>query len=161
MSNVKMNEKDFREKWQGNLGNVSIDELPNLLRDMLEDANDYGTICLALGFGATATAWAMNKEPNGGITGFQSGFVMWEFIRQWNYNRNRCGMKIIDYDKLLYPQYNDYFDKVIPENIWKSVQEEARNLLETHKDLNPDVLVHWQSIVDGVVPFCYRVDEEV
>ena len=31
---------------------------------------------------------------------------MWDFIIDWMYTSNQCGLRIVDYDDMLYPQYN-------------------------------------------------------
>ena len=58
---------------------------------------DYGTVCHAIALSAVATAWAANKTAQGGITGFQAGAVMWEFIKNWSYSSNKTGMRLVDY----------------------------------------------------------------
>ena len=93
---------------------------------MLKDSNDYGSIARALGYGAVVTARAMDRSPQGGITRFQAGFVMWTFIRKYMYSDNKSGLRVVDYDKLLYPQYEDYFSNTISASGWKLLQEEAR-----------------------------------
>ena len=91
-------------------------------------------------------------------------FVLWDFIRQWSYSSNRCGLGILDYDAMLYPCYADHYDKVISEEIWESLQEEAKKKLEQAKKnkefASPNVVEHWRSIVDGKVPFGFRVGND-
>jgi hypothetical protein len=68
---------------------------------------------------------------------------------------------MIDYDNMLFPQYAYKFEKTISSDIWKLLQEEAQRKLEEDSDYaNPDVINHWKSIVDGVVPFGYKIEEE-
>jgi len=155
-----MQEKEFVEKWSVRLSDCkSVDDLPEFLTEMLKDADDYGSIARALGYGAVVTARVMNNSPQGGITGFQAGFVMWTFVREWMYKGNKCGLKIVDYDNMLYPQDSDKFDKVISSSIWDGLQLEALERLKRNPDAHPNVLNHWQSIVDGVVPFGHEVKD--
>ena len=88
---------------------------------------------------------------------------MWDFIREWEFSDNKCGLAIIDYDNMLYPQYeNKFCKKTISSYTWKSLQERARELLEETSAGEPAadrVIEHWKSIVDGVVPFGYTVEE--
>jgi hypothetical protein len=157
-----MNQKQFEEKWQGRLKEVkNIKRLPRFLRKMLKDADDYGSIAVALGYGSVACAWAMNKHKNGGITGFQAGFVMWTFIREWEHKHNKTGLRILDYDNMLFPTYEDRFEKTITKSMWESLQEMAKKKLEEKEEhVAPRVINHWQSIVDGTVPFGYTVKED-
>jgi hypothetical protein len=68
---------------------------------------------------------------------------------------------MINYDDMLYPQYEHKFEKTISSDIWKLLQEEAQRKLEEDSEYaNLDVINHWKSIVDGVVPFGYKIEEE-
>ena len=157
-----MEEKEFLEKWTEKAKDIQeISELPNLLENMLKDANDYGSIARCIGLGAVAAAKAMDRSEMGGITGFQAGFVMWTFIREWMYFNNKCGLKIVDYDNMLYPQYDCKFEKTINSDIWKGIQRQAKINLENIDDYTHiNVINHWKSIVNGVVPFGYRIVED-
>ena len=155
-----MQEKDFVEKWSERLSDpVTVGELPEFLTEMLEDADGYGSIARALGYGAVVTARAMDRSPQGGITFFQAGFVMWTFVRELMYESNKCGLRIVDYDKMLYPQYGHDFEKTITNDVWKSLQEEAEKSLDSRESAHPNVRDHWNSIVSGVVPFGYVVKD--
>jgi len=117
--------------------------------------HDYGTMCHAVAACALAAAWASCKEI--GLSSFQAGFVMWDFIKNWTYTTNECGLKIIDYDNMLYPQYSDKFDKNIDKDTWKAIQEKAKANLDKENFACGSVIHHWKSIVEGYVPFGYRV----
>jgi hypothetical protein len=215
-------------EWYDKASKITIDELPEFLNKLMNNYHhDYGTICHALAAGSIATAWAMNNNPKGGITGFQAGAVMWEFIRHWMYKNNKTGLRLLDYDNFLYPQYDNKFDKTIDQNTWKAIQKEAQEKIsKTNNEYNQylkscekykidieefvkkypdyyerkkyydkltigtgkeweeekikeengfefaprepfdprphkDVYRHWQSIVNGKVPFGYRVVESL
>jgi len=221
-------EMNLQEQWYKDAREQFIDELPGFINHLLNDYNhDYGTICHALSAGAIATITAMNKSPQGGITGFQAGAIMWEFIRHWNYAGNKTGLSILDYDNFLYPQYEYRYQKTIRPDIWKAIQEQARIALEKadgdyteylakrdvyksdladfikkypdylerpeyyeklgcgtgvqwdeyrkkvesgfefapslpylHVGLDSPVYKHWQSIVDGNIPFGYSISDD-
>lgn len=132
-----------------------------VMKAMCDYPHDYGSVCVAVAACALAAVYAANSLPQGGITSYQAGFVMWEFIRQLNYRGNKCGLRMIDYDNMLLPQYADKYEKTISSDTWKLLQEEAkRNLEEKSKYAHPNVINHWKSIVDGVVPFGYKIEEE-
>lgn len=80
-----------------------------------------------------ATMRAIDKSPSGGITGFQAGCIMWEFIRKWYFSSNKCGLKIVDYDNLLYPQKESSFDRVLSKDIWENVQNQAKELIADYE----------------------------
>lgn len=118
----------------------------------------YGVAPRSIAQAALATAWYLSCKF--GITGFQSGFIMWEFIKDWSYPDNKCGLRLMNMDDMLYPQYKYKFDKTISSDTWAALQKEARNKLEDRKDAHPAVIAHWKSIVNGDVPFGYTVSDE-
>lgn len=144
----------------------AMKQTPDTIGDFVKHAmcdypHDYESVCVAVAACALAGVYAADSLPQGGITGFQAGFVMWEFIRQLNYRRNKCGLRMINYDNMLFPQYADKFEKTISSDTWKALQEEAkRKLEECSTYVHPAVINHWKSIVDGVVPFGYKIEEE-
>ena len=137
----------------------TIDQLTEFINHLLGDyVHDYGTVCHAIGAAAVATAWyGANVE---GITRFQAGFVMWDFIKNWTKPNNKCGMKLVDYDDFLYPQYQYKYEKTISKDAWRCIQEQAKKNLESNEAACPEVRNHWLNIVCGIVPFGYKVEDD-
>lgn len=137
----------------------SFDDLVAFLQRVKDNCNiGYGTAPRAIAQAALATAWYLSSEF--GITGFQAGFVMWDFIRDWRYSNNKCGLKIVDYDNMLYPRYSDHFEKTISQDVFEALQKEAWNQYNDERsDAHPNVVKHWESIIHGEVPFGYVVKE--
>lgn len=161
----KINEEQHLEKkWFKDAKEQTIETLPAFINHIMNDyEHDYGTICHAVSACALAAAWAANNHEQGGITGFQAGFVMWDFIRQWMYESNKTSLKIIDYDKMLYPQYEGKFDKIISKETFDCIQKAAQENLDRIKngdEAHPYVIKHWESIAAGNVPFGYRIKED-
>lgn len=153
-------EMKVHEEWYKEAKNQTIESLPAFVNHLMNDYNhDYGTICHALTAGAIATMWAMNNHEQGGITGFQAGAIMWEFIRHWNYDHNKCGLKMVNYDNMLYPQYEDKFQKTITPDTWKALQKEAEAKLQESEGAHPAVKEHWERIKAGKLPFGFSVSE--
>ena len=121
--------------------------------------HDYGTICHAVAACALAAAYAGIKDENyGGISNFQASFIMWDFIQQWLYTSNKTGLRIVNYDDMLYPQCEYKFDKVISESVWRSLQKQAKEKLKDCDHCAYEVIEHWQRIANGEIPFGYRVE---
>lgn len=167
MSEIKViTEKDNRadiDKWFADAKKQTFETLPDFIRHVMNDyGHDYGTVVHAIGACAVATAWACHRMEGarGGITGFQAGCVMWDFVRHWQYESNKCGLRIIDWDNLLYPQYADYFGGTISREVWEAVQKMAKELLEKRNAACGSVVSHWESIVDGKVPFGLAIEEK-
>ena len=138
-------------------------ELDALLKEIIapnSEANDYGNICYAMAAAMEATLRYINNSPNGGITGFQASMIGWEMVMKLLiHSENKCGLKLVDYENMLYPQYKEKFEKTIDKDTWKALQEEAKKKLEEIKTAHPKVIKHWKKIVKGKVPFGYKVKE--
>lgn len=138
---------------------MKMKDLPAFMDRMLNGYNhDYGTVCRAVAACAIAAAWAASDVA--GLTGFQAGFVMWDFIKNWTKSGNETGLMLVDYDNMLYPQYEERFDKTISKTTWERIQKVAKEKLEKESFVSMRVLAHWKSIVNGEVPFGYRVVDD-
>lgn len=147
--------------WYTEARQQTLDTLPAFLRHLVEDyTHDYGTICHAVAAAAVAAAQAINASPTGGITGFQAGAVMWEFITAWQGYKGP--MRLVQYEHMLYPQYASRFALTITPDTWTWLQQEAATHLTNAKDdrVATRVADHWRSIVAGQVPFGYHVEED-
>lgn len=148
--------KETLEKERKNIN--SLDELINYIQNIKDNYNiGYGTAPRAIAQATLATAWYLSDVF--GITGFQASCVMWDFIRDWSFSGNECGLKIVDYDNMLYPQYDYNFQKTISRDTFEALQEAAKKRLERSEFAHSDVVKHWQSIVDGNVPFGYIIED--
>ena len=164
-------ESGIQKEWYADVDNVkTVADLTEFVRHLTEDyRHDYGTICHAVAAAALAAAKTVDRSPSGGITGFQAGAIMWEFIRHWI--KKEGPLRLIEYQEMLYPQKEDHF-RTISKSTWEWLQKEARELLDGRKNRNPDgsvfsdsvdahpeVTAHWKSIAAGTIPFGYTVKE--
>lgn len=155
------NEFEVRDELEAKRKNIkTFDDLTTFLKYVEENGDKgYGAAPRAMAQAALAVAWYLANKF--GITSFQAGFVMWDFVRGWSYRNNKTGLRIVDYDNMLYPQYEDKFQKTITPTVWESLQKEAKERLENDTEYtHPKVIEHWKSIANGVVPFGYEVKEE-
>ena len=151
----------LQKGWCERAKSMKPDDFPEFFREMTEDyIHDYGTVCHAMAAVGLAAMFAFNNSDGarGGITGFQAGCVMWEVIRHMNYEDNKCGLRLLNMDDLLYPQYEHKFCS-ISSNIWEAVQKEAQKRLLERGAAHPDVVAHLESIVNGKVPFGLRIED--
>lgn len=155
-----MNEFEVKEKLTNQRKDIkSFDDLVSFLKDVKEHYNcGYGETPRAIAQAALATAWYFASDF--GITGFQAGFVMWDFIWDWSFSRNECGLKIVNYDEMLYPQYDYKFDKYISKDTFRLMQKQANKLLNDRKYAHPAVVKHWEAIANGEVPFGYTIKDD-
>lgn len=141
-------------------GVKTIEELCDLIKEVEEKFNyDYGVAPRSIGAVATVVADYLSYQM--GITGFQSGCVMCDFVLNYSYPNNKCGLRIVNYDNMLYPQYDYKFAKTISPRTWEALQKEARERLAKDKGFaHPNVRKHWESIVAGKMPFGYVVSND-
>lgn len=156
---VLTEEQNIQEQWYTEAKKMTLDRLPKFIDKLVNYyKHDYGTICRAIVAGMIATGNAMNKSEQGGITGYQASLIMWQFIRVWG--NKESPLKLVDYKDMLYPQYVDEFEKIISTKIWKYLQEEANEKLNAIEGANSEVVAHWRCIVEGIVPFGYKVKDD-
>lgn len=139
-------EDKIHESWYEEAKGMTIEELPNFIDRLLNEyKHDYGIICHAMAACAIATLCAMNKQE--GITSFQAGAVMWQFIRHWMSIEGP--MKLLQYRNLLYPQYENDFNTIDKETLTWLREQAAKKLAD-----EPDAPVkdYWQQIVNGYIP---------
>ena len=152
---------NLQDEWFKKAKSMKPDDFPEFFRELTEDyEHDYGTVCHAMAAIGLAAMWAFNNSEGarGGITGFQAGCVMWQVIRHMNYEDNKCGLRLLNMDDLLYPQYEHKFT-AISKDTWDAVKKEAQKRLLERGAAHPDVVAHWESIVNGKVPFGLRIED--
>ena len=78
-------EKDKEDvQWYKDAKNQTLETLPDFINHLVKDySHDYGTICKAIASAMVGVGNAINNSDQGGITGFQSSCIMWEFIQHW------------------------------------------------------------------------------
>ena len=155
MTKAIKEEDGLQKEWYEEAKKQTLETLPAFLKKLTEDyGHDYGTICHACAAAAVAAANAVNHAPCGGITGFQAGAVMWEFMGAWN--DVKAPAWLLKGENLLYPQYEDTFT-AISEDTWKWLQDEAKKRLGKRDSVHGAVAKHWELIADGRVPFGLRI----
>lgn len=156
MSTPITEEMHVHDAWYKEARDMTAEKLPEFVRKLSHDYDhDYGTICHAITAAAIGAAWSVERSPSGGITGFQAGAVMWEFMRHWN--RIEGPARLLDYNDLLFPQMEHKFRCISPET-WKDIQEKAKAKLSDTSGADTSVVAHWQSIADGNIPFGLQVE---
>lgn len=154
-----MTEAEFVAAFAPRAKDQTLETLPAFLKELAEYEHDYGTICHAMALGAVATCWAIDKSPQGGITGFQGGAITWEFVRHWDPSLlGDCGARLLNYEHMLYPQYDHQFN-TISAATWAEVQQRAAKNLAEVSDAHPNVIARWKSVCEGVIPAGYTVAE--
>lgn len=153
-------EMGIQKEWAKECDEMTLEKLPEFIRKLTQDyQHDYGTICHAIACGAIATAKAIDRSPAGGITGFQAGCIQWQMIKLWGIF-DKGPLRMVQYNKMLYPQYESIFQKTISQSTWDYLQKEAKENLGKAFFGSVEVKAHWESIAAGKVPFGYSIKED-
>lgn len=151
-------EMKVHEQWYVDAKEQTLESLPAFMAHLTGDyRHDYGTICHAVAACAIGAVWAANRSPQGGITGFQAGAIMWEFVQNWLGEKGP--MTFIRFEEMLYPQYAHKFGQRLDSHTWGWLQAEAAKHF-SEGAMHPDVRDHCQSIVNGKVPFGWVVADD-
>jgi hypothetical protein len=136
-------------------------DLKTYVEWLVEQPHTYSSIGIACTGAALAAIRTVDHSDCGGITGFQAGWIAWEFTMRFLHIDGP--MRRVEFRHMLYPQYEADFDKTISPAVWKDLQEQARAHLaevEAGGFGAEEVVAHWKSIVGGTVPFGYRVKKD-
>lgn len=103
---------------------------------------------------ALAIAGGWLGSATEGITGFMAAHVKFDFLRQWDNIGKSVGLKVINYDDLLCPQYVEKFPlKVIKKNVWLALQRACKEKLEVDgRCACYKVRQYWGDICNGIIP---------
>lgn len=93
------------------------------------------------------------------MTAYQKSRVMWNIVDALTDAEHDCGLKMVNYNHMLYPQYEDEFSGILPRQVWEALRTKAAETLSAKGDgeLCEEVRSHLQSIADGKVPFGHSV----
>src|SRR5213082_3356086 len=147
-------EMGLHDEWYARARELKTpEELLAFVKELTEQyQHDYGTICHAVAAAAIGAAWTVERSPSGGITGFQAGAIMWEFITHWMSEYKGKPLRLVDYSKMLYPQYAPDFDTTISHRAQEYLRSEATRLLAEGGDhISQEVIDHWKSIAGGTI----------
>ena len=146
---------------------TTLDEFDQFFNDIFMSGKytfTYDSICDAIAALSIAAFHLGNHSPNGGITGFMASHVMWMIISHEFISNNKTGLRLINYDKLMYPQYVDSTcldSTLLSKNIHESLITECKNKLAEEDPYASDRVVdHWKKIAEGWLPDGYRVEED-
>lgn len=158
MEKKKITEADHLEtEWLKEAKEQTLETLPKFIDHLMNDYEyDYSTYIRAVSAAMLGTFYTINNKE--GFTGFQVSFIPW-FIMDEFWGKSKTGRKVIDFDCMLFPQYEDMFRNTISKKTFKKLQERASRFIEK-RNLHPDVKKHMESIVAGEVPFGYKLISE-
>ena len=143
-----MTEKEFRDIEPYDEPKArTIEDLSALITSLVERSHDYGTCVYAMTYSALAAFDYVAHKL--GVTGFQASCADATFLARTRGMND--GFSILDYNKLLYPQFLDKFNKTATDYIYsnlESLQDKVLDFLEEKEgQVHPDVKAHWEWIL--------------
>lgn len=142
-----MTEKELQDY---KLPKINTDkELVDFINKMISVGNSYNTAPYSIALSAYAVFMYVAEKLE--VTGFQASCADIQFLKRTRDLED--GFSIVDYSKLLYPQYKDSFEKYSFDNLLREnlphLKERAKKLLEEKGDYtHENVIKHWKMIVD-------------
>lgn len=155
----------IRNEWErrAKTETKTITDLTNLATDIwnhvisLKDGEDiYNDSSSAAS--SLALAGIYMCSYNFGLTFFQMHYIMWTIIDKMMIDEHDVGLRIVNFNNMLYPQYEYLFNKTMSKDEFDALQKKAASMLKIG-NLGKEVEEHLKSIVAGNVPFGWKVDE--
>ena len=79
--------------------------------------------------------------------------ALWRFVRYLT--EIEMPMKIIDFTAMLFPNNEEYFANVLPQNALTIIQRQAKLMLENKVYENEEHKLHLEKIINGQLPYEY------
>ncbi len=136
----------------------SASDLESLVADTVawqkEQLDQYsaGVITQAIiGYGG----FVLGGTVNGGSSGFSASLSELQMIDMIGIHK--APFRIICYGDMIYPQYENRFEKTITKDVWEYLRGIVREKLQASHNVHPDVYQHWVNIDNNIVPFGYII----
>lgn len=154
MGNI-MTEYEIQKKLYERASHVkNINDFCSFLEDIEHSNYDFSfSVYAALAIMRSAHNLIAKKFP---LTISQASWIGVELLKY--FGSIQGPIKILEWKNMLYPQYEEKFDKIITKDIFQILRFYAKNELEKEQGL-PHIREHWKSIVAGKVPFGYEIKE--
>lgn len=168
MEKKKITEADHLEvEWLKEAHEQTLETLPKFIDHLMNDyEHDYGTCVKAAAAAMIGAFVAFDKQE--GFTGFQAGCIPWLMMNEF-WGKSEVGRKVLDFGKMLYPQYDFMYEKSIKPKTFAKLKEVAKEKIEEadkatasgdNNFVHPHVYRHWKSIAEGNIPFGYKISNE-
>lgn len=155
---VSEDDKDIIDNWYKRAREVTPKTFGDFINELLHGYDlDYGAKIHAAA--ACTIAMFIACDDIFSFSSFQYGAAVMQILYKLNYPCNETGIRVIDYDNMLYPQHENKF-RSIRQNTWELLRKRADELIaERQLTADPSVLNHWKSISLGIVPFGYYISD--
>ena len=148
-----MDEKFVYEERKPEIESATFDNMMDIVEKYFHEyEQDYDSVVEITEACCEAMAWACSEKL--GLTGFQASCVGLLFLQRFNGIGKNVGLKVLDYDAMLYPQNAERFEPCVERSIFEGMQRQAianLNELENSRHVHPEVELHWRRIADGIV----------
>lgn len=141
----------------------SLGDAADLAADLLDKPLDMTTIVHVAAIAGLAAASAVANSHQGRSLGLVKSpdaraLVVWKFLEEYG-GFDDGPKRIVQFRKMLYPQFGPYFQKVIDRPTMDWLIERAKEVLESGREIAPAVRFHLEGIAAGIPPFGFSVEE--
>lgn len=142
----------------------SFEDAVDVAADFLEKNLGMDTIVHAAAIAALASASVVANSAKGVALKMDSspeahGLVVWKFLEEFG-GFDDGPKRIIQYRKMLYPRFEQYFAKTIDRSTMNWMIDQAKITLQSGRELHPSVRFHLEGVAAGIPPFGYSVSDE-
>ncbi len=125
---IATTEQEFREQAYEIAKSVNTPEdLAEFVKFISNVPLDYGTVVYAQCAAMLAAQHVMNESEQGGITGFQAGFIGWEMVKKFM-SVGDCGLTLIDWEKCFTPNINIGLKRPYHATSLRNCRQRQRNI---------------------------------
>lgn len=151
-------EKKITDEWYRKAKEMTVDRMPEFLKEIDEFPHTYNTIVDGIVAVALAGVYAIEHGKHGGISGFQASIIDLSFVDKWGVRE--APFKIMSYNDWLYP-HMDYKTTSIDKRSFEELQKVAKKRLEeTNYSVDESVLARWRLIARGELPDGFHLRED-
>lgn len=138
-------------------------DLDDLLAAITEHKQDYDTIIASCVAAMSAVRRVVSKQTNYGLSGHQAVGIGWEMLREFMFVTGPA--RVIEYNHLLNPDNEAYFEKTITSEVWDHLRKTAKANIEAppvegFPPPSQALVSHWRSVAAGNLPFGFVVRDE-
>jgi len=155
---------DDMKVWAEDAYRTDIDDLPAMIHNIIGSYNlgSLGKINL-INVSVTCLIKAFFENKLIEMSDGEVDTAKWILVKMLFPNMGNGPISIIQWSNLLSPSAEPYFKHIYP-NVFAEIQNDAKILVERHESgretFTDEQVAHWKSIIEGNVPFGYRIVQE-
>jgi len=141
------------EEWKAKANAVqNLEDFSVFFKELTEQSQSYDSAVWASSLLSLAAFKAFNRSPQGGISGFQLGFVAGGYLRELMHIDGP--VSLLKVEDLLFPHKADKYIARLDKESHTWLREQAKkNLVNpAFSDMHEDCREHYEKLIEGWLP---------